>query len=126
LPDLDVRDNVGLPLLLDGIKSNEVDDRVRDVLERLGIEEKIDQRPHELSGGQMLRVALARALVIRPLIVLADEPTGSLDQAGGQRVLELLQRLHRAGDLTLVIVTHDQRVAENATRRLYLVDGRLS
>jgi putative ABC transport system ATP-binding protein len=126
LPDLGAGENVALPLLLDGLRDAEVQARVREVLERLGIEALASRRPEELSGGEMLRVALARALVIRPLLVLADEPTGSLDRENGQRVLELFREVHRRGDATLVLVTHDAEVAAAARRRIRIVDGRVA
>jgi len=125
LPDLTAGENVALPLLLDGLRDAEVQARVREVLARLGIEPLLSRRPEELSGGEMLRVALARALVIRPLLILADEPTGSLDRENGQRVLELFQEIHRRGDVTLVLVTHDADVAAAARRRIRIVDGRI-
>lgn len=125
LPDLTVAENVGLPLLLDGVRHKEVDERIRRTLEALGIGSMGLRRPEELSGGEMLRVALARALVIEPLLILADEPTGSLDQKNGRKVLEIFQRLHSTGGVTLVIVTHDAKVAAGAQRRINLVDGRI-
>ena len=125
LPDLTAGENVALPLLLDGLRDAEVQARVREVLARLGIEPLLSRRPEELSGGEMLRVALARALVIRPLLILADEPTGSLDRENGQRVLELFREIHRRGDVTLVLVTHDADVAAAARRRIRIVDGRI-
>jgi putative ABC transport system ATP-binding protein len=125
LPDLTAGENVALPLLLDGLRDAEVQARVREVLARLGIEALLSRRPEELSGGEMLRVALARALVIRPLLILADEPTGSLDRENGQRVLDLFRETHRRGDVTLVLVTHDADVAAAARRRIRIVDGRI-
>ena len=125
LPDLTAGENVALPLLLDGLRDAEVQARVHEVLARLGIEPLLSRRPEELSGGEMLRVALARALVIRPLLVLADEPTGSLDRENGQRVLELFREIHQRGDVTLVLVTHDADVAAAARRRIRIVDGRI-
>jgi putative ABC transport system ATP-binding protein len=126
LPDLTAGENVALPLLLDGLRDAQVQARVREALARLGIEPLHSRRPEELSGGEMLRVALARALVIRPLLVLADEPTGSLDRENGQRVLELFREIHRRGDVTLVLVTHDAGVAAAAQRRIRIVDGRIA
>jgi putative ABC transport system ATP-binding protein len=126
LPDLTAGENVALPLLLDGLREAEVQARVREVLGRLGIEPLQARRSEDLSGGEMLRVALARALVIRPLLVLADEPTGSLDRENGQRVLELFREIHRRGDTTLVLVTHDPEVAAAARRRIRIVDGRIA
>jgi putative ABC transport system ATP-binding protein len=125
LPDLTAGENVALPLLLDGLRDAEVQARVREVLARLGIEALASRRPEELSGGEMLRVALARALVIRPLLILADEPTGSLDRENGRRVLDLFREIHRGGDVTLVLVTHDAEVAAAARRRIRIVDGRI-
>jgi putative ABC transport system ATP-binding protein len=126
LPDLTVGENVALPLRLDGLREAEVHARVREVLGRLGIEPLKARRSEDLSGGEMLRVALARALVIRPLLVLADEPTGSLDRENGRRVLELFREIHRRGDATLVLVTHDPEVAAAARRRIRMVDGRIA
>ncbi len=125
LPDLTAGENVGLPLLLDGVRKKEADIRVERALGALGIGSMGERRPEELSGGEMLRVALARALVIEPLLVLADEPTGSLDQENGRNVLEIFRKLHSTGDVTLVIVTHDATVAAGAERRIKLVDGRI-
>ena len=91
----------------------------------LGIENKGKHLPEELSGGEMLRVALARALVIEPAIILADEPTGSLDQGNSMNVLELFQEVHDRDGVTLIVVTHDAVVATAASRPLHRVDGRL-
>jgi len=125
LPDLSAGENVALPLLLDGVRQREADTRVKRALQLLDIEAMRERRPEELSGGEMLRVALARALVIEPLLILADEPTGSLDQANGRNVLEIFRSLHSTGGVTLVIVTHDATVAAGAERRIKLVDGRI-
>ena len=125
LPDLTAGENVALPLLLDGLRQKETDHRVARALEVLGIGSLGERRPEELSGGEMLRVALARALVIEPLLILADEPTGSLDQKNGRNVLEIFQKLHMSGEVTLVIVTHDASVASGAERRIKIVDGRI-
>jgi putative ABC transport system ATP-binding protein len=125
LPDLSVHDNVGLPLLLDGLRDAEIDARVARALDHLGIGHLGSRRPDELSGGEMLRVALARALVIEPLVILADEPTGSLDRGNSRKVLALLRELHEAGGATLVVVTHDDEIAAGAPRRIEIVDGRL-
>jgi putative ABC transport system ATP-binding protein len=126
LPDLTVADNVALPLLLDGVRDRQARPRVQAVLERLGIADRREQRPEELSGGEMLRVALARALVIDPVIVLADEPTGSLDRSNSRRVMELFQETHQRDGTTLVVVTHDPEVAGAGKRILHLVDGRVA
>jgi len=125
LPDLTAAENVALPLALDGVPTREMDERVARILERLGIAALADRNPEELSGGEMLRVALARALVIEPVIVLADEPTGSLDRENARAVLNLFRELQREDGVTLVVVTHDPEVAAAASRRLRMVDGRL-
>jgi putative ABC transport system ATP-binding protein len=125
LPDLSAFDNVALPLQLDGLADNEVRDRVSKTMVSLGIETKGKRLPEELSGGEMLRVALARALVIEPAIILADEPTGSLDQGNSMNVLELFQEIHERDGVTLIFVTHDPVVATAASRELHMVDGRL-
>lgn len=125
LPDLSAAENVGLPLALDGHAPGEVEARADAVLGRLGLAGLGERRPEELSGGEMLRVALARALVIEPALVLADEPTGSLDRETGRSVLELFREVHAEAGATLVVVTHDPEVAAAATRRLRIVDGRI-
>lgn len=125
LPDLTASQNVALPMLLDGIHGEEVRSRCQAALDRLGIGELGERRPEQLSGGEMLRVALARALVIEPVLVLADEPTGSLDRDNSRRVLELLRELHRSAGVSLVIVTHDPAFAAGANRKTRLVDGKL-
>ena len=95
-----------------------------DTIEMLGLSERIHHRPRELSGGQQQRVAIARALVGNPALLLADEPTGALDQVSGKEVLRLFHRLYEMGN-TLVMITHDLSVAQNAGRRVEIVDGRL-
>ena len=95
-----------------------------DTIEMLGLSERIHHRPRELSGGQQQRVAIARALVGNPALLLADEPTGALDQVSGKEVLRLFHRLHEMGN-TIVMITHDLSVAQNAERIVEIVDGRL-
>jgi putative ABC transport system ATP-binding protein len=125
LPDLTAGENVALPLLLDGLRQRDIDPRVEAALEELGIGALAQRHPEELSGGEMLRVALARALVIRPLLILADEPTGSLDRENSRRVMALFREIHARDGVTIVVVTHDDEVAGVARRRLRLVDGML-
>ena len=125
LATLSARENVMLPLLLDGVARSEATERAEALLSRVGLGERADHRPDELSGGQQQRVALARALVARPAVLLADEPTGNLDSKAGAEVLDLLDEARRDDKLTIVLVTHDDRIAERADRVLHLVDGRI-
>jgi len=116
--------NVELPLILAGEDPRTRRDKVRTALEQVGLGERMDHRPDQLSGGERQRVAIARAIVMRPSILLADEPTGNLDTRSGSEIVALLEALHRDG-LTLVLVTHDPRVAEHAHRVLAMRDGRI-
>ncbi len=123
--DLTVYENVELPLTYrDGIGKSERRDRVIEALERVGMAHRLQHYPAQLSGGQQQRVAVARALVGRPAILLADEPTGNLDSRNGEAVMALLDELHRAGS-TICMVTHDPRYAEFAQRKIHLFDGRV-
>jgi ABC-type lipoprotein export system ATPase subunit len=125
LPTLSARENAALPLLLDGVARREAYARADGLLDRVGLGDRAGHRPDELSGGQQQRVALARALVAKPAVLLADEPTGNLDSSAGAEVLDLLAELRAESELTLVLVTHDDRVAKRAERRVRLVDGRV-
>jgi putative ABC transport system ATP-binding protein len=125
LPSLAAWENVALPRLLDGAKLAEVRPRAIELLERFGLEHRVDHRPSQLSGGEMQRVAIARALVADPVLLLADEPTGNLDTRTGHAVLELLRSVVEEEGKTLVLVTHDARAASLADRVLELEDGRL-
>lgn len=122
LPTLTVEENVALPGLFAG---RDVQQRASELLERMTLTHRRRHRPCELSGGEMQRVAIARALVNSPLLLLADEPTGNLDSATGQSIIELFQQLNREG-LTLIVVTHHPTLAAAAGRILTLRDGRLS
>jgi putative ABC transport system ATP-binding protein len=122
VPHLTVEENVALPLALDRRRDPA---RVAALLERVGLSARASHFPSELSGGEQQRTALARALVHRPKLVLADEPTGNLDSASGARVLELLDELRRADGSALVIATHDGRLAARADRLVRLADGRI-
>ena len=119
-----VLDNVADGLLYAGIPRKERRQRALDALHLVGLAERADARPTQLSGGQRQRVAIARALVGRPAIVLADEPTGNLDQATGQSILALIDQLHRAGS-TIVVITHDSTIAERMPRKVEILDGRI-
>ncbi|MFN2225756.1 MAG: ABC transporter ATP-binding protein, partial [Anaerolineae bacterium] len=125
LPTLTAAENVALPLLLDGQKLGDHRARVDRLLELVGLAERRDHRPGQLSGGEQQRVAIARAFVNEPRIVLADEPTGNLDSRSGARVLELLRRACKDLAVSVVMVTHDPRAAAYADRVLFLRDGTL-
>jgi putative ABC transport system ATP-binding protein len=122
--DLDVHQNVELPLTYRGLSGAERKTRVNESLEKVGMSHRAKHFPSQLSGGQQQRVAVARALAGQPLILLADEPTGNLDSANGESVIELLHELHRGG-ATICMVTHDPRYARAADRTVHLFDGRI-
>src|SRR5277367_3316417 len=122
--DLTVYENVELPLTYRSMPAAERKTRVKESLERVGMSHRIKHYPSQLSGGQQQRVAVARALAGRPSIMLADEPTGNLDSANGEQVMELLSELHREG-ATICMVTHDPRYARCAERSITLFDGRI-
>jgi putative ABC transport system ATP-binding protein len=122
--DLSVIENVELPLTYRGMKAAERRARAQEALERVGMAHRARHLPSQLSGGQQQRVAVARAVAGKPLILLADEPTGNLDSKSGEAVMELLRELHRDG-ATLCMVTHDQRYARHADRTVHLFDGRV-
>ncbi|HZN61535.1 MAG TPA: ABC transporter ATP-binding protein [Planctomycetota bacterium] len=125
IPSLSVEENVALPLLLEGVRTSEIDRRVAPLLERVGLAGRRGHAPAELSGGEMQRTAIARALVADPAIVLADEPTGNLDRATGRGILELLHAVAKEDGRTVVVVTHDPSAAEFADRVIGLRDGRV-
>src|SRR5512141_2088519 len=122
--DLTVYENVELPLTYRGMGAAERKKRVHDALERVGMSHRVKHYPSQLSGGQQQRVAVARALAGDPSILLADEPTGNLDSANGEAVMDLLRELHRGG-ATICMVTHDPRYALYADRSIHLFDGRI-
>jgi len=122
--DLTVYENVELPLTYRGMPGAERKKRVHEALERVGMSHRVKHYPSQLSGGQQQRVAVARALGGDPSILLADEPTGNLDSANGEQVMDLLRELHRSGS-TICIVTHDPRYARYADRSIHLFDGRV-
>src|SRR6187551_368904 len=122
--DLTVYENVELPLTYRGMSGAERKKRVVEALERVGMSHRMKHYPSQLSGGQQQRVAVARAVVGKPSILLADEPTGNLDSRNGEAVMQLLQELHRGG-ATIAMVTHDPRYARHADRSIHLFDGRI-
>lgn len=125
LPRRSVLDNVLLPMLYSGVPRRERERRARDALMRVGLEHRIDFFPNSLSGGERQRVAVARAVVSGPQLLLADEPTGNLDQRTSGEVMELFEDLNADG-LTLVVITHDDGVARRAGRSIRIADGRLT
>lgn len=122
VPRLSAANNIELPLILAGIEPRQRQVRVTRLLEQLSISDRGQHRPDQLSGGQRQRVAIARATVMQPELILADEPTGNLDRASGEDVVEVLEELNRAG-MTLLVVTHDPELGRRAKRRIRMVDG---
>ena len=125
LPKLTALDNVALPLLYGGVKKEERRELARQALETVGLADKLDHYPDQLSGGQCQRVAIARAIVGKPALLLADEPTGALDSASGEQIMELFKKLHESGS-TIIMITHDTSIASHAEKIRYIRDGRLS
>ena len=124
LPVLTARENILMPLLLD--KKQPDEGYLSQLAELLGIRNRLDHLPHELSGGQQQRVAIARALIAQPEVIFADEPTGNLDSKSGGEVMDMLKSIRDRMGKTLVIITHDNRIAAMADRRLTIMDGVLS
>jgi putative ABC transport system ATP-binding protein len=124
LPTLNVLENVCLPLEFQGVKSRDAATRAREVLRLVGMEKREHHFVHQLSGGEMQRTAIARALVHRPKVLLADEPTGNLDVANADKVLEIFQRIADERLTTLIVVTHSSEVAQTAERRIHLRNGK--
>ncbi len=123
IPVLSALENAALPLTLDGVKQSEALERAAEWLTRIGLKDRISHRPDELSGGQQQRVAMARALVAEPALVLADEPTGNLDTRASDEIVLLLKQISEQWDRTVVMVTHDPRIAAHADRIIFLKDG---
>jgi len=126
LPRLTALENVALPLMFVGVPEQERQQRARDLLVEVGLEERLDHRPTQLSGGEQQRVAIARALVSQPAIILADEPTGNIDSATGTEILGLLRRLNKEQGVTLLLVTHDAEAAAFADRIIQVRDGQIA
>ncbi|HVY68963.1 MAG TPA: ABC transporter ATP-binding protein [Verrucomicrobiae bacterium] len=126
LPELDALENVCLPARIARRDAAETEARGRDLLRRVGLGERMDHRPTELSGGEQQRVAIARALINEPTLVLADEPTGNLDSRTGHEIIDLLCSLQSERNVTLLIATHDEKVAARAPESVELVDGKIA
>jgi putative ABC transport system ATP-binding protein len=122
IPVLSARENVELPLLVTGVAPKQARDRARDMLARVGLGDRTDHRPAELSGGEQQRVTVARALVAEPALVWADEPTGALDSQTAGEIVELLHEVHAAGQ-TLIVVTHDEDLGRSGQRLVHVRDG---
>jgi putative ABC transport system ATP-binding protein len=126
IPTLTAYENVEMPLLLNGLSSTERRQRVMDLLEAVGMRQRANHRPDQLSGGEQQRVAVARALATHPLLILADEPTANLDTENGKQVMEIMQRLNRETGTTFVFATHDPRLFGYAQRTIVLRDGQIA
>ena len=125
LPRLSALENVELPLIYAGVPSGERKKKAIDILERLGLGDKLKSLPTQLSGGQQQRVAIARSIVTEPAILLADEPTGALDQKTGVQIMELFEELN-SGGRTIIMITHDKNIAAHAKRTIQIIDGKLT
>jgi len=125
-PELDALENVCLPARIARTSATAAEARGRELLERVGLEQRMEHKPYELSGGEQQRVAIARALINAPDLILADEPTGNLDSHTGEEIVELLLALRAERQATLLIATHDVKIAARAPKILELVDGRIA
>jgi lipoprotein-releasing system ATP-binding protein len=124
LPEFNALENTMMPCLIQGIPKREAISRAEAVLTLVGLKERLSHKPGELSGGEQQRVAVARALVLEPKVLLADEPTGNLDTKTGESVFDLLQELNRIKRVTLIVVTHNLKLAEKLSRQIQLIDGK--
>ena len=125
LPKLNAIDNVALPLMYAGVSKKERRERAAEALKTMGLEDRMTFRPNQLSGGQCQRVAIARAIVGKPKLLLADEPTGALDTASGNQIMDIFDRLNAEGT-TIIMITHEQAIADRAKQIRYIRDGVLS
>jgi len=125
LPTLTALENVALPLVLDGVAKAEADRKAEALLEKVGLQARKHHLPEEMSGGEIQRIAVARALAFNPPLLLADEPTGNLDSKNGDAVLSLLREINKNDGCTIVLVTHSQEAASYGDRRIVLKDGRV-
>ncbi len=125
MPTMTAYENIALPLMLQGVKRADIKEMAENALARVGLANRIRSFPRQLSGGEMQRVAVARAIIHKPRLILADEPTGNLDTENSRNVLELISELHVEDGFTIVMATHDQMPLRYATRKVGMTDGRL-
>jgi len=125
LPEFNALENVMMPCLIKGIDMNEATEMAEDILGKVGLQHRLDHRPGELSGGEQQRVAIARAVVLKPKVLLADEPTGNLDRDTGESILDLLLMLNGDYGITSILVTHNMEIANRLNRRIRLADGKI-
>lgn len=125
IPRLTAAENIEMPMVLAGIDSKERKEKVQQALASVNLLNRAEHKPNQLSGGQLQRIAIARAMIMQPAILLADEPTGNLDSKSGAEIIELLEQLNRQG-VTLVIITHDSNLGERAGKRIRIVDGTIA
>lgn len=125
IPRMSAAENIEIPLILSGIDPSMRKTMVQQALDSFGLADRADHRPDQMSGGQSQRVAIARATIMHPSVILADEPTGNLDQATGKQVIDLLEKLNADG-IALIMVTHDANIGERASRMIHIVDGRIT
>jgi lipoprotein-releasing system ATP-binding protein len=126
LPEFNALENTMMPALIQGMDKKEAQDQAEEILTEVGLKDRMRHKPGELSGGEQQRVAVARALVLRPALLLADEPTGNLDSKTGERIMRLIFSLNRAKGVTLIVVTHNEALARRFPRRIFLTDGRMA
>jgi putative ABC transport system ATP-binding protein len=124
IPRLTAAENIEMPMILAGISAKDRKPRVEKALAEVGLENRAHHKPDQLSGGQLQRVAIARAMIMKPEILLADEPTGNLDSQSGKEIIDLLESLNRQG-VTLMIITHDPNIGGRAQRKIRIVDGKI-
>ena len=125
LPEFSALENTIMPALISGLKKKEAVDKARQVLEEVGLEQRLKHKPGELSGGEQQRVAIARAMIMEPEILLADEPTGNLDTETGKRIEDVLLNLNAKKNITLIVVTHNKALSDRMTGRIGLSDGKI-
>tara|TARA_Y100000310_G_C20602174_1_gene773623 strand:+ start:450 stop:1121 length:672 start_codon:yes stop_codon:yes gene_type:complete len=126
IPSLTALENITLPMAFQNINAKERKQRAKLLLEKVGLQERINHRPSELSGGESQRVAIARSLANNPELILADEPTGNLDSKTGEEIIKLLKDLHKKDNKTIVVITHDRKIADHADKIVHLRDGKIT